>query len=88
MKKNIIIGILTVVSILTLIFGYKMHKIADEARVQEELAKIESLEARFQADSLRMILIHETELAQRNLVLATKVYNEAKEKVDSLNNNK
>jgi hypothetical protein len=77
MKKNIVIGLLTVITCLSLVFAYMQRRVAEASRA-------EAIEAKLRADSLNLILIHEAELAQRNLERAISVYNQAKEKTDSL----
>lgn len=77
MKKNIIIGLLFIITCLSCVFAYMQKRVAEASRA-------EAIEARLRADSLTLILVHEAELAQRNLERAMSVYNQAKEKSDSL----
>ncbi len=63
MKKNIIIGILSVVTCLSLVFAYMQKTAAEEARVQ-------AIEARIQAEEAMLISKEQAEQARRNVEIA------------------
>lgn len=87
MKKNLIIGLLTIISVLSLIYGYMQKQRADEqealaienakiAREQQIIAE----QSRKEAEMQRMIAIENEQRAMEQAAMAMKALENAKGK--------
>ena len=87
MKKNLIIGLLTIVSLLSLTYGYFQKQRADEqevlatenAKIARE-AEIRAQQSQKEAEMQRMIAISNEHRAMEQTAMALKALEEAKRK--------
>jgi len=87
MKKNIIIGLLTIISLLSLTYGYYQKERADKQEAlnieQSQIARealIRAEQSQKEAEMQRQIAIMETHRAMEQVEMARKAETEGKKK--------